>query len=181
MYNYYELLNVDITSDNNNIKTNYKNIIKKYYNKYNLSFEEIKYIKIIKTGLHILSNNYLKNKYNILLFNTNDKQNDEPINKINNEENNESNNKLDESNNKVEEYKGLINNYNNNYENNNINDIFNIDNAWMKDIKTNDDDKKLDNNIINNRIFTLHNNKLVNNEIDNNIRKPLSCRENKKN
>ena len=62
MYNYYEILNVDITCNNNNIKSNYKNIIKKFYNKQNLSFEEIKYIKIIKTGLYILSNTYLKNK-----------------------------------------------------------------------------------------------------------------------
>jgi len=162
MYNYYEILNVDITSDINNIKSNYKNIIKKYYNKYNLSFEEIKYIKIIKTGLHILSNNNLKNKYNILLFNNN-KDDD---NKQNNSDN-EQNNKLD--------------NYTDNYDNNNLNDIFNINNAWMKDIKTNNDDKKLDNNIINDRIFTLHNNKFANSEIDNTIRKPLSCRDNKKN
>ena len=39
-------------------------------------------------------------------------------------------------------------------------------------------DKKLDNNIINNRIFTVHHNNKI---IDNNIRTSISCRENKKN
>jgi DnaJ-class molecular chaperone len=169
MYNYYEILNVDITSDINNIKSNYKNMIKKYYNKYNLSFEEIKYIKIIKTGLHILSNNNLKNKYNILLFNNNKDDN----NNIKQQDDKQDNN-IDNNNDNKQD------NYTDNYDNNNLNDIFNINNAWMKDIKTNDDDKKLDNNIINDRIFTLHNNKFANNEIDNSIRKPLSCRDNKK-
>lgn len=173
MYNYYEILNVDITSDINNIKFNYKNIIKKYYNKYNLSFEEIKYIKIIKTGLHILSNNNLKNKYNILLFNNNKDDN------IKQQDNNKLDNNKQDNDNKQDNKQ--LDNYTDNYDNNNLNDIFNINNAWMKDIKTNDDDKKLDNNIINDRIFTLHNNKFANNEIDNTIRKPLSCRDNKKN
>ena len=208
MYNYYEILNVNITSDNNNIKTNYKNIINKYYNKYNLSFDEIKYIKIIKTGLYILTNNYLKNKYNILLFNSikennnnenitinnnvsiasNDHNIDDNKNNYNIEEvknninhnNNITNNENNENNiNKNNNIEGVLNN---NYDNNNLNDMFNIDNSWMKDIKTNDDDKKLDNNLINDRIFTLHNsNKIANSEINNNIRTPLSCRENKKN
>ena len=167
MDNYYNILQVDITSSNLYIKSSYDNKIKQYYNKIVLSQDDINYIKLLKTSLYILTSNELKIKYNKLLFNSNKNIN----------ENENSNKNINENINENE----LLNNIsllNENYENNNINDIFNIDNKWMDNISINNEgDKKLNNNIINDRIFTLHTH---NNKYEDNFLKPKSCRDYKK-
>ena len=71
MDNYYELFNLKYKCKTNDIFNSYKNNINKYYNIINLSNQDIINIKKLKKGLYILSNDELKKKYDILLFNNN--------------------------------------------------------------------------------------------------------------
>jgi len=189
MENYYNILQVDITSSNDYIKSSYNNKIKQFYNKNILSQNDINYIKLLKTSLFILTSSSLKIKYNKLLFNNNIDNK-----KINNNIDNikldniddgilthNTYNNLNNINNNID---NNLNNIDNNIDNNfnniddNFNNIFNIDNKWMDNISINNDtEKKLDNNIINNRIFTLHSH---NNKYEDNFLKPISCRDYKK-
>jgi hypothetical protein len=167
MQNYYNILEVDITTNNNNIKNSYKNKIKNFYDKTELSQDDINYIKLLKIGLYILTSQNLKNNYNKLLFNK------EKDNKLSEDNNLLEDNKLSKDNNLLED--NILEE--NNEKIYNMDEIFNVNNKWMNNITINNDEKKLDNNMINNRIFTLHQN---NNRYDENFLKPVSCRDQKK-
>lgn len=63
MENYYRILDIDRDSSIDKIKEAYKNKIKKYNHKDNLSEKDLKSIKDLKTAKFILTNEELRDKY----------------------------------------------------------------------------------------------------------------------
>jgi DnaJ-class molecular chaperone len=158
MNNFYELLQVNNTSSVNDIISSYKNklsIYSKSQENNNLSSDQIKEIKLLKTAFYVLSDNNLRIKYDILIKKQQeDKKNSDflPCNMM---------------------------------EDSNLDSVFNIDNTWMNQIdKPTDNNKKnrVEPKLLSERVFSLpqyakkQNNTLDN---DNDLRKPLQGRENK--
>lgn len=137
--------------DKNKIIKAYKNKMTKYYN-YELNDDDINKIKLLKKGLYILTNINLRNKYNFLLYKHNNPQ-EYKIKKVAatietipiiepTPENEQDNN------------------------NNDLNSVFNVDNKWMESneyLNNKLDDNKIDNSLINERLFDLS--KIYNREI----------------
>ena len=67
MENFYQIFEVMKTASSKEILMAYENKISKFNNLKNLSKEQINEIKILKTGLYILSNEKLRHKYDFLL------------------------------------------------------------------------------------------------------------------
>ena len=135
MINYYELLNVSPIDEVYDINLAYKIKINKYnYN--NLSNNDMHEIKLLKKARYVLTNPELKYKYDYLLYKSNHSQSgpisSEPPTNIPLPENDADNN-------------------------NDLNSVFNVDNKWMQNNEfiNNKQDNKLDNKLINGRIFDL--------------------------
>lgn len=139
MINYYDILNVSPLDEIHNINLAYKQKINRYtYN--NLSNNDIEEIKLLKKAKYILTNPNLKYKYDYLLYKSN---------------NIDASPNLEQPNNVS---MPLPENDNDN--DNDFNSVFNVDNKWMQDneyINTTNakQDNKLDNKLINGRIFDL--------------------------
>ena len=165
---FYDLLNININDNIENIKLSYKSKINYFKNK-SINENDIIIIKRLKTAFFILSHSELRYAYNNLILQNNLEEetfNDSNNNNINNEINNSNNNNT--SNNII---KAL-----NDEENVNLDKLFesqqnlyNIDNInKKKDIKMN--------NIISERVFSIpNNNKIMYNNI-----LPLQTRDEKK-
>jgi DnaJ-class molecular chaperone len=139
MINYYELLNVSPIDDNKKIIKAYNIKMNEYYNR-ELTNDEKNKIKLFKKALYILTNANLKDKYNFLLY----KYNTNLTSKVDNEP-------LPENDQDI---------------NNNLDNVFNVDTKWMESneyLNNRQEDNKLDNNLINGRIFDLS--KIYNREI----------------
>lgn len=67
MENFYKLLEVSQNASNDMIMKGYKNKISNYIYLNNLTSNNIKEIKALKTALYILTNNELREKYNVLI------------------------------------------------------------------------------------------------------------------
>jgi hypothetical protein len=85
--------------------------------------------------------------------------------------------------NKIESIPSAIND---NHDNNNLDSFFSVDNSWMEqvnksDVNINKRKNNLEGNEIGNRIFSLTGfNKKIESNFENELRKPLQGRENKK-
>jgi len=149
--NYYELLEINPTSESNEIINAYKNKINKFKNIYIFDQEQINEIKFLKKALYILVNKKLRSKYNKSIG-LSKKVNNEPL----------------AMNNDIDDSFDSVFNVDNSWMNKHLS-------------KNNDKNKKNNNeiNIIGDRIFSLSNlNKKpgysTNDEI--NLRKPLQGR-----
>tara|TARA_A100001015_G_scaffold285823_1_gene353783 strand:+ start:3176 stop:3565 length:390 start_codon:yes stop_codon:yes gene_type:complete len=69
MENYYELLDIDTSSTNREIKRAYRKKVVKYNNNNEMTDNEKNYIKKLKKGLYILLDTNLRKLYNKKLFN----------------------------------------------------------------------------------------------------------------
>jgi len=181
--NFYELFEINPTSDSNEILNAYKNKITKLKNISNFDNNQIIEIKLLKEGLYVLLNKKLKKKYNkkinLIINNEPMIMNNEPMimnNKpmIMNNEPMAMNNKPMIMNNEpmamnnepmAMNNKPMIMNNEPMAMNNEVDDsfdaVFNIDNSWMNTNKyiNKDSDKKNINetNILGDRIFSLSN------------------------
>lgn len=141
MINYYDFLNVSPLDDTSKIIKAYKNKMSKYYNK-DLSEDEINKIKLLKKAYYVLTNINLRNKYNFLLYKHNNPKEHKPR-------------QVD-----------TVIPENEQDDNNDFNSVFNVDNKWMESnefLNNKPDDNKIDNSLINGRIFDLS--KIYNREI----------------
>ena len=149
MITYYDVLNVTPVDNDETIYNNYYNAIS-YYNNPILSAEQQNQVKFIKMALHVLTNEKLKNKYNYYIYKEQNKQNIKSA----------SGKSLAE--NSLKEFKEpRENNIVSANENNGdqlLDTVFNVDTKWMNNNSfSNNEDGKLDNNIISNRVFDLSN------------------------
>jgi hypothetical protein len=138
MITYYDVLNVSPLDTTETIYKNYYNAIS-YYNNPNLTEDQVFQIKFIKMALYVLTNETLKNKYNYYIYKK--KLSTEPENSL-------------------KSFKEPENNVsaNNDVEEQTLDNVFNVDNKWMNNTNiNNNDDGKLDNKIISNRVFDLTN------------------------
>jgi len=170
--NFYDLFEIENTSEINDIISAYKNKISEFNNMEELSDEDISRIKLLKIGLYILITPKLRKIYD---------------NKIKYVDNTDS--KIRNNNN--EPYSTKSNNEPsalNEVENNNLDSLFNVDNSWMtKTEPTNNSINKkkslIEGNEIGDRIFSMKNITKATDtfsEFANNLRKPLQGREEKK-
>jgi DnaJ-class molecular chaperone len=145
MITYYDVLNVTPVDDKETIYNNYNNVIS-YYNNPNLTPEQQSQVKFIKMALYVLTNDNLKNKYNYYIYKEQSKQSKKPVS-----ENSLKDFKEPQENNVVSA--------NNEEDNQSLDNVFNVNTSWMNnnDSFSNNDDGKLDNKIISNRVFDLTN------------------------
>lgn len=172
MDNYYQLLNVDPDASTKTITLAYDKKISKFNNLPFFTQTQINQIKKLKTAIYILSNPELRKKYNNTLREDSPIEDEPPVQDINiNLET-------------IQE--PIINNDDfeplalNEDSNNNFDEVFNIDNSWMKTTNNNTSLKnKIEGNVISDRIFSLsHLNSRpgYNNDVDIEIRKPSQSR-----
>jgi DnaJ-class molecular chaperone len=187
MINFYQIFEIMPNSSINEIINAYQNKISKYNNLPGLSNDQIKEIKLLKTGLHILTEPKLRQQYNKRFINY--------PNQLNNKTNYQQNNKINYNPNieKSEDFNHLVNFQNNqNFplpENqvveSNLDSVFNIDNSWMKHNEMNFDNNSKKNRIMNNilgdRVFSLPqaNKKPFPSDFETQLRKPLTARDDK--
>ncbi len=140
---FYNLFEVMSSASTREIIMSYENKITKYNNLKKLSKQQIYEIKLLKSGLYILTNNELRNKYNRIIKNT------KPVKSIKSTKSNKkSNNNVPCADNQTNDLT--------------LDELFNVDNSWMKKIDTNDKDKeinnrksKLETNTLGDRIFSM--------------------------
>lgn len=164
MDNFYILLGISYDASKEQIISSYKNKIDKFNNFKKILPEHVKEIKLLKTALYILTNETLKNKYNILLsYKIN---NTEKISCPSDEKNSDP----------------VAMNHDND---NTLDSVFNIDNSWMpKHVSSDANGKKIkvNTNLLGDRVFSLPQfGKKQNHpsELDMDLRKPLQGREDK--
>jgi DnaJ-class molecular chaperone len=145
MITYYDVLNVTPVDDKETIYNNYNNVIS-YYNNPNLTPDQQSQVKFIKMALYVLTNDNLKNKYNYYIYKEQSRQSKKPVS-----ENSLKDFKEPQENNVVSA--------NNEEDNQSLDNVFNVNTSWMNnnDSFSNNDDGKLDNKIISNRVFDLSN------------------------
>jgi DnaJ-class molecular chaperone len=159
MNNFYELFEIQKSATTKQIINAYENKITKYNNIQKLSEQQIYEIKMLKIGLHVLTNQELRKKYD---------NNHSGLNNSKNKHNNEP---------------SPINNDNDDAT---LDHVFNVDNSWMKQLqdKHNVDKKNNFDTNIGNRVFSLTEmNKRpgYSSEFEANLRKPHQGREDKTN
>lgn len=169
MENFYILLEISYDAMKEEIISSYKNKIDKFNNFKKILPEHVKEIKLLKTALYILTNETLKNKYDILLsykLNNTEKSNrpSDIVNDIPAE--------------KISDPVAI------NHENDSTFDsVFNIDNSWMSKHNSSDTNGKkikVDSNLLGDRVFSLPQfGKTQNHPVDMDLRKPLQGREDK--
>jgi len=169
MEDFYILLEISYNATKEQIISSYKNKIDKFNNFKKILSEHVKEIKLLKTALYILTNDNLKQKYDILLSY-----------KINNT--GKSNGPSDIVNDIPAEKKCdpvAINHENDST----FDSVFNIDNSWMPKLNSSDTNGKkikVDTNLLGDRVFSLPQfGKTQNQPSDLDIRKPLQGREDK--
>lgn len=167
MENYYELLEVLNSASTKEIIMAYENKITKFNNLNRLSRSQINEIKLLKSGLYILTNDQLRNKYNQMMgikgFTIK--------------------NTIDST---------INNNFNPAPENLDVDEqsldsLFNIDNSWMRNHNFTSDNgsrkiKNKNEGIINSRVFSLSDiNKRpgFSSDFEAELRKPQQGREDK--
>jgi hypothetical protein len=130
MEDYYNLFSINPSASIKEVLNSYENKINKYNSIKNLSNEDIRNIKLLKSGLYILTNKELRQTYDNILLS--DKSNfNEPM----------ALNSIDDT---------------------TLDSLFNVDNSWMdsnhkeKD-KTKINTKKVENNTLSDRVFSLSN------------------------
>jgi DnaJ-class molecular chaperone len=69
MEDYYNIFNISSSATIKEILNSYENKINKFNSIRNLSNEDIKYIKLLKSGLYILTNKELRQNYDYILHN----------------------------------------------------------------------------------------------------------------
>jgi len=129
--NFYDYFDIKPIANSSEIINAYRNKIIKFRNIRNLNNEQIHEIKTLKHGLYILLNKKLRSKYDNIIGIK------KPKNHLNNEP--------------------LAMNYE---INDSLDNVFNIDNSWMKNHpskKDKDKKDKTDSNMLGNRIFSLSN------------------------
>lgn len=152
------MLNISPLDEIYTINLAYRQKISRYNYK-NLSENDIKEIKLLKKAKYILTNPNLKYKYDYLLYKA---THYDESNKTNHFDGSNKTNHFDGS--KVNNLESsnvsapLPENDNDN--NNDFDNVFNVDNKWMKDNEHINNvnvkqDNKLDNSLINGRIFDL--------------------------
>lgn len=175
---FYTLFDVTPNSDEKQIKLGYLNKISKFNNIKKISNENIKEIKLLKTGLYILTNMELKNIYDKRIMKISDKQTDESYDSKSGMLLNNSGKTIIDNDEPLAE----------NHENNDTFDtVFKVDNSWMNQVNVNSETNngrknKGENNTISNRIFSLSEfNKKPNfsSDVDSELRRPLQGREDK--
>ncbi len=155
MENFYELFELSQSASIKQIYKSYRSKISKFNNLKSLSQEQIYEIKLLKSGLYILLNPELRNKYNRCLEK--------------------------ESQVKLTQVVGT----NDNNEPTSLDELFNVDSSWMKETNINDKESRKEKNkgnVLGDRIFSMSNfNKRPGFSTDNEIelRKPLQGREDK--
>lgn len=158
MITYYDVLNVSPLDTTETIYKNYYDAIS-YYNNPNLTEDQVFQIKFIKMALYVLTNDTLKNKYNYYIYKKKLELNKsvEPENSLKDFKNN--NNDLSANNNVSANNDTSSNNVsaNNDVQEQTLDTVFNVDNKWMNNNSFSNDDGKLDNKIISNRVFDLTN------------------------
>jgi DnaJ-class molecular chaperone len=156
--NFYELFEINNNAANIDIIIAYRKKIAHFNKLNNISEQDINKIKLLKIGLYILTNHELRNQYDKKFQNINTPP---PI-------------------------QSIPSALNDNNDDNDLDSLFSVDNSWMEqinksDVSINKRKSNLDGNEIGNRIFSLtgHNKKIESN-FENELRKPLQGRENKK-
>ncbi len=181
MGNFYNLLDVPYSASNKQIIMGYQNKISKYVNLKNISSEQIKEIKTLKTAIYILTNEKLKEAYDNLLHN----ENPININPINiNPININTKNNISIHNDDSTDFLTNSPVAGNHMGDDNLDAVFNVDNSWMKQETSNINNKKagIDINLLGNRVFSLPNYAKKQNyssDIDSELRKPKQCRDDK--
>lgn len=133
---FYKEFDVYFSASNDEIINGYQKRINILSNSNNLTNEQINTIKTLKAGLYILLNPELRIKYNKV------------ISLKYKQDNNSYKNSLDDN-------QPLAMNQQSNED---LDTLFNVDNSWMNNIKTNEDNSrknKEDFNQISNRIFSM--------------------------
>ncbi len=146
--NFYNLFEVMSSASTNEILLSYENKITKYNNIKKLSKQQIHEIKMLKTGLYILTNSKLRDKYNSIIKSISN--NTTQINQI--KETKKLKHKQTKSNNEpsaVNQTSDLT-----------LDELFNVDNSWMNKIETQDNNinnrkSKLETNTLGDRIFSM--------------------------
>jgi len=157
MSNYYELLNIPMSSSIITITIAYKTKIAQFNNIGNLNEEQIAQIKNLKKALFVLSNQNLRKNYDdsINLRNANDNDNDNANHIADNNNananananaNNNNNNNANDNDNNVQ----CANNYDDTLE-----EQFTIPNYPKQNDYVSDKPNKLDSSILGQRIFSL--------------------------
>jgi DnaJ-class molecular chaperone len=167
---FYTLFDITPNSDEKHIKLGYLNKISKFSNIKKISNENIREIKLLKTGLYILTNMELKNIYDNIIRKNSNRQPDTAT--------------LSEKNKDFSDNEPLPENHENN---DTFDTVFKVDNSWMNQVNVNSETNngrknKGENNTISNRIFSLSEfNKKPNfsSDIDSELRRPLQGREDK--
>lgn len=148
---FYKEFNVYFSASNDEIIDGYQKRINILSNINNLSNEQINTIKTLKAGLYILLNPELRIKYNKVL-NLKHKQSNDSFLDINNYDKDLN---LSKQNMIPIDTEPLAMNQ---QSNDNLDTLFNVDNSWMNNIKSNDDfsrKNKEELNQISNRIFSM--------------------------
>ncbi len=174
MGNFYNLLDIPYSASNKQIIMGYQNKISKYANLKNISSDQIKEIKALKTAIYILTNMKLKEAYDNLLNNENT-INIQP------------NKNITISSPPPDDTTDFLTNSpvaGNHMGDDTLDAVFNVDNSWMKQENNNINNKKagIDINLLGNRVFSLPNYAKKQNyssDIDSELRKPKQCRDDK--
>lgn len=163
--NFYKHLGIEYSTTNNDIINAYEYKMSAYYNKDELSEDEIQDIKMLKIALYILTNQQLRFKYNKLLNLKSDSE-------INKQDTVLSSNELNDS---------AFEIINNELSNDTLDSLFNIDNSWMNNINNNINKKDVQNrknkeefNIISDRVFSLseYNRPSLSSDFEEKLRQP---------
>ena len=190
MDNFYNLLDIPYSASNKQIIMGYQNKISKYTYLKKISYEQVKEIKVLKTAVYILTNDNLKNSYNMLLKNQQYDDTDSmyinknPILQHEQENNEPSQTKFDKLNSTLQYVQENIPEPMGNMMEDTLDSVFNVDNSWMKNDNATITNKKarVDTNLLGDRVFSMPNygkKQNYSSDIDAELRTPIQCREDK--
>ncbi len=149
--NFYNLFEVMPSASTNEILLSYENKITKYNNIKKLSKQQIYEIKMLKTGLYVLTNSNLRNKYNTIIksISNNTTKTQTKETKKSKQQNMDKPSKTNNEPSAVNQTSDLT-----------LDELFNVDNSWMNKIETPDNNinnrkSKLETNTLGDRIFSM--------------------------